>query len=180
MLCTGHLGGAIETFAGDGSAFGIRLRYSRDGGVPLGTGGALVKALPLLDDPFLVLYGDTYPDCNVRDVVAAFTASGRLGMLTVATPPHARYHANISVRGDAVALYHKTRRDPAMDVMYWGLGVFRRAAFAPFDGTPVFDLGDAFIDLVARHELGAVAVDRRHYEIGCPEGLAETDALLAG
>lgn len=43
---------------GNGKKFSIEILYSFDGHKPLGTGGALVKALPLLGENFFILYGD--------------------------------------------------------------------------------------------------------------------------
>src|SRR5277367_3618920 len=40
ILCLGYLGEMIEQRYGDGEALGIRLRYSFDGPILLGTGGA--------------------------------------------------------------------------------------------------------------------------------------------
>src|ERR1700677_1804240 len=60
VLCVGYLGEMIEEEFGDGGAFGVELRYSFDGPRLLGTGGALLRALPVLGDPFFVLYGDSY------------------------------------------------------------------------------------------------------------------------
>src|SRR5271170_641956 len=47
VICAGHLGGSIEDFVGDGSAFGCHVQYSFDGERLLGTGGALRHALRL-------------------------------------------------------------------------------------------------------------------------------------
>jgi hypothetical protein len=58
VLCCGFLGEQIEDFAGDGSKFGLSITYSHDGPVPLGTGGALLAALPRLGRRFLVMYGE--------------------------------------------------------------------------------------------------------------------------
>ena len=60
VLCCGFLGDQIEDFAGDGSHFGLSITYSHDGERPLGTGGALMKALPQLGQRFLVMYGDSW------------------------------------------------------------------------------------------------------------------------
>ena len=60
VLCAGYLGEMIEREFGDGSAFGMQVDYSFDGPRLLGTGGALKRALPLLGERFLVLYGDSY------------------------------------------------------------------------------------------------------------------------
>ena len=60
VMCVAHLDAQIEDALGDGRAFGMDIAYSHDGDTLLGTGGALRKALPLLGDEFLVLYGDSY------------------------------------------------------------------------------------------------------------------------
>src|SRR6266852_5514518 len=60
VICSGYLGEQIEAYVGDGSRFACHVRYSADGDLPLGTGGALRRALPLLGERFLVMYGDSY------------------------------------------------------------------------------------------------------------------------
>src|SRR5260221_1455348 len=63
VVCIGHLGKQIQVVIGDGRAFGLTIHYSADGAIPLGTGGALKRALPLLGERFFVLYGDSYLPC---------------------------------------------------------------------------------------------------------------------
>jgi len=77
ILCLGYLGEMIEQRYGDGEAFGVRIRYSFDGPILLGTGGAIKRASALLLDAFFVLYGDSnrFPrrPCGTRStVVQAF------------------------------------------------------------------------------------------------------------
>lgn len=69
VLCVGWQADAVE--AALGAAHGpLRLRYSRES-EPLGTGGALRLALPLLEGPAaMVLNGDSYCDA---DLAAAWT-----------------------------------------------------------------------------------------------------------
>lgn len=56
------LGQQIEDHLGDGSRFGLSIRYSSEG-EPLETGGGIFKALPLLGDaPFLLVNGDIWTD----------------------------------------------------------------------------------------------------------------------
>src|SRR5450755_506174 len=59
VLLTGYLGEQIEEYFGDGSRLGLSLRYSCEP-APMGTGGALRDGSSLLDDVFLVIYGDSY------------------------------------------------------------------------------------------------------------------------
>src|SRR5581483_1642516 len=83
VLCVGFLGEAIEQFVGDGSSFDLEVSYAFDGGVPLGTAGAIRNALPLLGDEFFVLYGDSYLNCDYGGVARAFADSGKPGLMTI-------------------------------------------------------------------------------------------------
>src|SRR5512134_3143952 len=59
----------VEAVFGDGSAFGARIRYAVEE-TPLGTGGAVRNAMPLLDDRTIVLNGDVLTDVDLAPVVA--------------------------------------------------------------------------------------------------------------
>ncbi|HEX4511373.1 MAG TPA: sugar phosphate nucleotidyltransferase [Burkholderiaceae bacterium] len=79
---------------GDGSRYGLRLRFSmegRDHGGALDTAGGIVKALPLLGDLFWVVSGDVFlPDFDfARADGDAFATSANLGLLWLVPPaPH--------------------------------------------------------------------------------------------
>ena len=50
VICSGYLSKEIENFVGNGSKFGLSVIFSVDGEKLLGTGGAVKKALPLLEE----------------------------------------------------------------------------------------------------------------------------------
>src|SRR5579863_2664253 len=77
VLCAGYLGEKIRHYAGDGSAFGVEVSYSFDGETPLGTAGAIRKALPGLGEAFFVVYGDSYLRCDYGAIQQAFLDSGK-------------------------------------------------------------------------------------------------------
>ena len=72
VICAGYLGEQIMRFVRDGADFGLSVNYSFDGARLLGTGGALKKALPLLDDVFFVMYGDSYLTTDFGPIVEYF------------------------------------------------------------------------------------------------------------
>jgi D,D-heptose 1,7-bisphosphate phosphatase len=55
---------AIEDYFGDGSQYGVSIQYIIED-IPRGTAGALIDALPELDEQFLVVYGDTFFDIDL-------------------------------------------------------------------------------------------------------------------
>jgi mannose-1-phosphate guanylyltransferase len=65
VMSCGHLASGVRNVLGDGSALGIRLRYVEEPR-PLGTGGALKYAEPLLGERFLMLNGDVLTDIDLK------------------------------------------------------------------------------------------------------------------
>ena len=57
ILCLGYLGEMIEQRYGDGEALGVRIRYSFDGPILLGTGGAIKRASAFCPMPSLCFMG---------------------------------------------------------------------------------------------------------------------------
>ena len=178
VLCVGHLGEQIVAKYGDGTDWGVQLDYSFDGPRLLGTGGALICALPRLGDAFYVLYGDSYLPTDYAAVGESFKKSGRLGLMTV-YENRGRYEtSNVWFEAGEIRQYDKKQPGPQMHHVDYGLGVFRAAAFAGFARDAAVDLADVQQALVARHQLAGYEIRQRFYEIGSPAGLNELDRLL--
>ena len=180
VICCGYLGDQIIDFVGDGARFGCRVRYSSDGDRPLGTGGALRRALPLLGECFLVIYGDSYLEVNFREVFDAFRHSRKPALMTVFRNVGRWDTSNVEFVNGVIRRYDKVNRNPAMLHIDYGLGVLDAGAMRLHPADQAFDLADHYRDLVSRGLLAGYEVHQRFYEIGSPAGLAETDAYLRG
>ena len=179
VLCVGHLGEMIERDFGDGATFGVELRYSFDGPVLLGTGGALRRALPLLGDAFFVLYGDSYLPVDYAAVGEAWRASAKDALMTVFQNKGAWDTSNVEFSDGKLLLYDKRDRTPAMRHIDYGLSIFKASVFADRASGERFDLSDVQRDLVAQGRLAGYEVRERFYEVGSHAGLAELSALLS-
>jgi NDP-sugar pyrophosphorylase family protein len=179
VLCVGHLGAEIEDAVGDGRHFGLDITYSRETEALLGTGGALRHALPLLGDSFLVQYGDSLLDLPFAPIIAAFDALGKQGLMTVFRNEGRWDASNVEFARGEIRRYDKTDRTPAMAHIDYGLGALSASALLPWAEGARFDLAEVYGRLLAAGELAGFEVDRRFYEIGSPEGLAETSRYLA-
>jgi NDP-sugar pyrophosphorylase family protein len=73
-----HRADTVTRAVGDGSAWGMEVRYSWE--VPvLGSAGGPRRALPLLDaEQFFIVNGDTLTDCDLRDMARAHAESDAL------------------------------------------------------------------------------------------------------
>ncbi len=178
VLCVGHLGEMIVDRYGDGSKWGVQLDYSFDGPKLLGTGGALIRALPKLGEAFYVLYGDSYLPIDYQAVGRAFFDSGKPGLMTVFENREAYDASNVWFEDGRIKLYSKKQKPPQMRHIDYGLGVFRADAFAGYPPDAVVDLASIQADLCTRGDLAGYEIMERFYEIGSPAGLQELDALL--
>ncbi len=179
VLCVGHLGELIRHGFGDGAAFGMTLEYSFDGPELLGTGGAVRRALPLLGDAFVVLYGDSYLPMDYSAAVGAFVTGGKAGLMTVFHNAGQWDTSNVVFADGTIRIYDKKERTPDMRHIDYGLGVLRADALAAYPKAAAFDLAEVYHDLSRAGQLAGYEVRHRFYEIGSPAGLAELDALLS-
>jgi len=178
VLCVKHMASAIEAHLGDGAAHGLAISYAHDGERLLGTGGALRQALPLLGDACFVLYGDSYLEVPLAPIVAALDQSPAWGVMTVLRNDGRWDKSNALVQDGRLVRYDKRSPSPGMAHIDYGLALLRREAVDRIPPETSYDLSDLYRDLVDEERMIGFEVTRRFYEIGSPEGLAETRALL--
>jgi NDP-sugar pyrophosphorylase family protein len=178
VICCGHLEEQIRAFVGDGSAFGCRVEYSADGPQLLGTGGALRKALPLLGERFLVMYGDSFLPVAIAPVWRQFIESGKPALMTLYRNAGQWDTSNVEFTDGRIVSYSKQARTPRMEFIDYGLNCLSAEVLEPWPEGSHFDLADVTTLLVKQEQLAGFEVKERFYEIGSPAGLAETDALL--
>ena len=178
VICVGYLGETIAQQYGDGRTWGVHLTYSFDGPKLLGTGGALIRALPLLGEAFYVLYGDSYLPIDYLEVGRAFLASGQDGLMTVYENRGRFDTSNVWFADGQIKVYDKQHPVPEMRHIDYGLGLLRARALDSWPRAEVVDLAAIYGRLVAEGRLAGYEVRQRFYEIGSSAGLQELDALL--
>lgn len=177
ILCVGYLGERIEERVG-AEQFGVQIGYSYDTPGLDGTLGAIRRALPLLPDRFLVLYGDTYLRLDYRAAVRAWRDSSCLGLMTVLRNDGRWDRSNVVFENGRVVRYDKAAPTEQMRWIDYGLGGLQASALR-LVGEDDRDLASLYRLLAERGELWGFEVRDRFYEIGSPDGLAETDAFLS-
>lgn len=166
-----HLGQQIESALGNGSPWGLRIRYSAEPPGALETAGGIATALPLLGDaPFLVVNGDVYCDWDFNQ--ARRLASANAHLVMVANPAH---HAggDFSLDGQRVIYAHGEQT-----LTYAGIGVFSPSFFAGVQAGTVMKLRPLLDAAIAAKTLTGERHAGRWVDVGTPQRLAELDAEL--
>ena len=170
-----HLGTMIEQALGDGSHWGLRIRYSPEREA-LETAGGIANALPLLgEEPFLVMAGDVHTDfdpARALTIAPQMQAAGLAAWcVLVDNPPH---HA----QGDFALRDGRLDVDAAPRLTFSGIGVYRAALFdGVFAGTKA-PLAPLLREAARRGLAGAEYFGGHWTDAGTPQRLAELDAQL--
>ena len=178
VLCVGNLGTLIEEFVGDGSQWGLEVRYSYDGDVLLGTAGAIRKAADILPEAFMILYGDSYLDIDFEPVVQQFNAEKLPVLMTVYRNRNAFDTCNIIMKDGKVFRYNKKSPDPTMEYIDYGLIVIQKEVFDPYPANEPFDLSLVLSRMADSGLVAGYEVRKRFYEIGSISGIKETEDYI--
>ncbi len=179
VICSSYLSKQIQNFVGNGNNFGLSVHFSVDGKKLLGTGGAIKKALPLLTDVFLVMYGDSYLNISFLPIIDYFLSHDKKGLMVVLKNKNKWDKSNVICKNGNIIKYDKNSHDRKMEYIDYGLGILRKSAFDEINKREVFDLVVLYKGLIKKKQMLGFEVKRRPYEIGSPLGLAETEKHLS-
>jgi NDP-sugar pyrophosphorylase family protein len=95
VLCTGYLADQIEEYCGDGTRWGLHIRYSTEPDA-LGTAGAVKHAVAEdVTDPFWVINGDSFVNADLGKVSDLYQRRGAEAVIVVVEVPDASRYGRI-------------------------------------------------------------------------------------
>ena len=113
IMLTGYMGEKIENYFGDGTERRVNIRYQHEN-APLGTAGAIKSVEDWLRGDFLVFYGDTIMDLDLKSLMTFHAEKGPLA--TLVTHPNSHPHDSdlLEVGEDSrVIAFWPKPRDPS-------------------------------------------------------------------
>lgn len=179
LLCVGKFGELIENYVGDGRAWDLSVQYSYDGDSLLGTGGAIKKATPLLQEVFFVMYGDSYLDISLKPVLNRFYSEGKPILMTVYRNNNKWDKSNISYELGRIIKYDKKNPMREMQYIDYGMSILKKSVLDECPHGIPFDISEIFTKFIERGEVSSFEVFRRFYEIGSIQGIKETEQYLS-
>jgi MurNAc alpha-1-phosphate uridylyltransferase len=172
-----HLADAIIDAAGDGTAFGTRIRYSREA-EPLETAGGVATAIELLaPGPVLIVSADIFTRFDYASLCPRIAAmrdastSPRVHLVMVRNPP---YHptGDFALAGDRI-------EDRGDDRLTFGnIGIYDSALFRELPRGVRLQMLPLYRAWIARGIVSGERYDGVWANVGTPADLAALDASL--
>ncbi len=161
VVTVAFLANHIKTYFGDGSEFGVRMRYA-DEPVPLGTAGSVGNARADLDETFLVISGDVLTDIDLTKLLESHRDKGAVATIGLTAVENPLEFGIVITRDDGSIerfLEKPTWGQVFSDTINTGIYVFEPAIFDYIpEGKSVDFSGEVFPALLAAGEplFGAV------------------------
>lgn len=177
VINVAHRAERLLTALGDGSAYGVRIAWSREA-EPLETAGGIITALPLLPEgPVPIVSGDVWTDFDyarlrpLADTMALDDATPRVHLVLVPNPP---YHP----AGDFALEGTRIHRDGPVKLTYGNIGVFDTALFRGALRGVRLKLLPFLHDWIQRGLVAGERYDGAWANVGTAADLAALDAVL--
>jgi N-acetyl-alpha-D-muramate 1-phosphate uridylyltransferase len=168
-----HLGHMIEAALGDGSRFGLSIRYSPEPEA-LETAGGIARALNLLGaKPFLVINADIHTDYDFSALARVDLQDGLAHLVLVANPPQ-------HPRGDFALEAGRVRESGRQLYTFSGIGVYAPRLFGGIPPGAKVALAPILRKAMAAERVSGEYYRGRWQDIGTAERLQALDMELRG
>lgn len=169
-----YLGSQIEEVLGDGSEWGVQIRYSPET-VALETAGGIAFALPLLqangceDSPFLVVNGDIFTDF---DFASLHLVEGQLAHVVLVDNPAQHPQGDFAIAQDQLV----ESGEPMLT--FSGIGVYHPVLFNSIKQGEAAKLAPLLRLAIHSKQVTARRYQGVWHDIGTPERLAAINFAL--
>lgn len=176
VLATGYLADRIEEAIGRNWR-GMTIDYSQEL-QPLGTGGALRQALPLLDEPdVLVLNGDTYLAADLRAIYQAHRRGNSRITIAACRVDDATRFGTLEVQDGHVVRFNAAG-DPTPGLINAGIYVLDRQLLRDVPSGPFSFERDFLQPRISQLRPLAFEVAGPFIDIGTPEDFSRAQHIL--
>ena len=101
VLSIGYKGDQVKEYFGDGSKFGLNIKYVEEK-TPLGTAGPLRKAKKYLTDTFFIIWGDILSQIDLNDFMYFHKNNEGLGTIALTTVADPSRYGVADLKGNKI------------------------------------------------------------------------------
>jgi NDP-sugar pyrophosphorylase family protein len=180
ILCTGYKGEMIRETFGD-SYRDLTIRYSREP-KPLGTGGALRYALPMIEEEtVLVMNGDSYVDADLSAYLKWYFKNETEAALLLTKVADASRYGKVEVDiKNCVISFEEKKEDADAGYINAGVYILKKHLLERIPSARPFSLEREFFPSLIGKGLFGYLCETELLDIGTPESYAKAERFFSG
>jgi len=175
LILLGHHSNLIKTEIKKYKFTNLKIKFNHDGAKNIGTGGALKKAREKLFDNFFLIYGDTFPQVDIRKLKNKHFMSKSFYTMVIYKNNNRLDKSNILLVNNKIIDYGKSLKKAQF--IDYGISMINKKII---NKTPskIFDL-KRIIDFIIKKETFNYLIEKkRFYEIGSINGINQFKLFL--
>ena len=171
VLCTGYMADQIHEALGK-TYRSLKIIYSRES-KPLGTGGALRRALPHFNsDPVLIMNGDSFVDADLTAYVNWFFEQRcEASLLLVKVPNTSRYGKVLLGANGCLSAFEEKGLNSGPGWINAGIYIMKKSLVASMPAAIAFSLEREFFPRLLSKRFYGYCSTGRFIDIGTPQSL---------
>ncbi|HEY4717015.1 MAG TPA: nucleotidyltransferase family protein [bacterium] len=179
IISIGYKGDVIESYFGSGEKWNAKITYSMED-TPLGTGGGMKKAAPLIeDDSFLVMNGDSFLDLNIKEFSSYHKKKKAIATIGLASLDDTGRYGKVEIneRNEVVSFVEKKANGQGL--INGGVYLFNREIIDRIPDGKV-SLETEVLPALINHGLYGMVVNGYFIDIGLPQDYLHLLSLSGG
>ena len=165
LISVGYLKEQIKEYFGNGSKFGVSIRYVEEDEF-LGTAGCLKLAKPFLKSTFVMMNGDEYKEVDLHDMYNFHKKQGVLGTIALKTTDTPQHYGVAVMKGSKIMKFVEKPKTFVSNLFNAGLYILEPEVIDMIpDGFSMVET-DLFPKLAKQGKLGGYPFEGRWYDLG--------------
>ena len=180
VLCTGYMAGSVREEIGN-SYRSLRIEHSMED-VPLGTGGALRLALPLIkSDTVMVMNGDSYVNADLKTFLVWFLRKNIVAALLLAKVlDTSRYGRVVSATDGHIKTFEEKGGIARDGWINAGIYLFQKKVLESIPPGETFSLERELFPSLIGKKLYGYRCDGEFIDIGTPKSFLKSEKFFSG
>jgi D-glycero-alpha-D-manno-heptose 1-phosphate guanylyltransferase len=147
----------------------INVKLISDGRKPLGTGGAVIKALNYLKKNFFIIYGDSYLNFDLRKLII----NKNISTMGIFKNLNKYDKSNVILKNNNHIYYNKSKNnEKEFSFIDYGVSYVDKSFLSKYKKKKT-DLSSIFLEMSKKNLLKGHQIKKRFYEIGSYSGIKE-------
>lgn len=184
VILTGYMADKINAFFGDGSSFGIKIKYSytpflNEKGQENKSGMRIKNAEKLLDKSFLLLYCDNYWPLKIKKLIDFFNQHPSDALVTLYSNKDKSTRNNMLIKDGYIIKYNSSRTAKKLNCVDIGFFIINKTVLKYLPKSNVKFEDTVLPKLVQKKRLSGYLSDQKYYSIGNLEKVKITEKFLS-